>query len=234
MERLGLGAVRIELNDHEYFDLCDDTTFNVLRGWIQGGVVAALWCGTPCSGLTRARRGPPGGPLPAQLRSNEHVHGLPTLTGKDAATVKLSNKLAARAFELLKLAQRRQIPCGEENPQTSFLWSFPSRQRFLTAPGAMEHTVDYCACGRPFRARTKLVTCHFAPPKRLAELRCRGRGICDFSGKPHLELSGLRPQGGFYTSLKSQYPESLRRLLAQGMMASYAAKRVSRRWNLMR
>eukprot|EP00969_Alexandrium_andersonii_P118477 5239595-Alexandrium_andersonii.AAC.1 len=49
--------------------------------------------------------------------------------------------------------------------------------------------VDYCAFGRPFRARARLRTAHFQCPA-LEGKQCRGRGRCQFSGRPHQQLSG--------------------------------------------
>eukprot|EP00959_Pyramimonas_sp_CCMP1952_P042225 883121-Pyramimonas_sp.AAC.1 len=95
-------------------DLLNDDVYSRLRGWISGGVVLGLWSGTPCGGMSRARRGPPGPRLPHALRSSEHPEGLPHLEVKDQAKLLESSRLAQRALALLQLAAQRNVPGGEE------------------------------------------------------------------------------------------------------------------------
>jgi hypothetical protein len=233
VERHGLGAVRLDILNDPLLDLTDVRVFNTLKGWISGGLIAGIWAGTPCGGLTRARRGPPHGPMPRALRSPQHVRGLPELCAADRQTLKVSNVLADRAGQLLRLARSRQIPGGEENPNISYLWDFADRRKFLEDHNTHAHVVDYCAFGRPFRARTRLVTFNMTVPS-TEKLRCKGRGTCSFTNRPHVQLDGPAHSRGFMTKLKSEYPQQLCQLLAQSIVSSYTEKRTSRLWNLMR
>eukprot|EP00959_Pyramimonas_sp_CCMP1952_P035279 739118-Pyramimonas_sp.AAC.1 len=61
---------------------------------------------------------------------DRHPEGLPHLKDKDRAKLAESNRLAQRALALLQLAAQRNIPGGEENPESSFLWLLRSRQKF--------------------------------------------------------------------------------------------------------
>jgi hypothetical protein len=233
VERHGLGAVRLDILNDPLLDLTNVKVFNTLKGWISGGLIAGIWSGTPCGGLTRARRGPPHGPKPRALRSPQHVRGLPELSAVDRETLRVSNLLADRAGQLLRLARARQIPGGEENPNISYLWDFADRRKFLEDANTHAHVVDYCAFGRPFRARTRLVTFNMTVPS-TEKLLCKGRGICSFTNRPHLQLDGPAHSRGFMTRLKSEYPEQLCRLLAKSLVSSYTEKRTTRLWNLMR
>ncbi len=110
----------------------------------------------------------------------------------------------------------------------------PSRLSFAQGPNTVIFTVDYCACGRPFRARTRLLVFNASMPPAILRLRCHGRGICDFSGRPHLQPDGPSHTHGFLTKLKNCYPNKLCNILSKGLFEAYMYKRQSRLWNLMR
>jgi hypothetical protein len=171
--------------------------------------------------------------MPRALRSPQHVRGLPDLSAVDRETLRVSNLLADRAGQLLRIARSRQIPGGEENPNISYLWDFADRRKFVEGPNTQVHVIDYCAFGRPFRARTRLVTFNMTVPS-TEKLRCSGRTICSFSQQPHLQLDGPASSRGFLTKLKSEYPEQMCRLLAKSLFNAYTQKRTARMWNLMR
>ena len=172
--------------------------------------------------------------MPRALRSPDFPEGLPHLEGRDREVLMESNRLAQRALALLRLAAERDIPGGEENPHSSFLWELPSRQKFAERYRITDCVVDYCACGRPFRARTRIRTFNLHVSSRLRRLRCHGRGTCDFTGKPHQNLSGTMKGGGFFTSAKTAYPPLLASLLARDLFEAYALRKTSRKWNLLR
>jgi hypothetical protein len=235
VERHGIGAVRVDIRDDPLLDLTDVRVFKIIKGWIASGLIAGIWSGTPCGGLSRARHGPPGGPMPRALRSPDQVRGLPPhmLCAGDRQALKTSNLLADRAGALLRLARKRGIPGGEENPHSSYLWNFPDRQRFVSDQNTHAHCVDYCAFGRPFRARTRLMVFNMSV-EHTDKLRCHGRGICSFSSRPHVQLVGTAQSRGFMTKQKSEYPPQLCQLLARSIVTAYTDKRTVRLWNLMR
>lgn len=155
--------------------------------------------------------------------------GLPNRGGPDAQQLATKNLFAARSAALAKAAYERQIIGGEENPHSSFLWSLPSRQAQQLFPNAMDCVVDLCACGRPFRARTRCRIWHCRPQPKLSTMRCNGRGVCDFSKKPHVRLTGVGTRG-FNTAAKAEYPPVLCAALAKPLVTAYATKRGARLW----
>ena len=218
-----------------WFDLTNRHSLAVLIGWMTSGKVSALWMGTPCQGLSRARRGPPGGKMPCALRSPLAVRGLANLKGRDRQALQASNFMADVAGRLEHLAYKLGIPGGEENPASSYLWQFPSRKRLVQRPEVETRTVDYCACGRPFRARTQLLFWHWRPPEQLTALRCVGRGICSFSGRAHDQLSGAQPgKNKFMTALKNAYPDMMCKILADSLSKVITRTQASRRWTQIR
>ena len=218
-----------------WFDLANKHSLAVLVGWMTSGKVSALWLGTPCQGLSRARRGPPGGKMPCALRGPLAVRGLPGLTGRDLEALKLSNFTADVAGRLQHLAYQLGIPGGEENPASSYLWQLPARLKMIQRPEAQTQVVDYCACGRPFRARTQLLFWHWRPPKQLEALRCSGRGTCTFSGKAHMQLTGAQPgQKKIMTALKNAYPDKLCHILASSLCKVITQTHAARRWIQLR
>eukprot|EP00974_Lingulodinium_polyedra_P054433 5233819-Lingulodinium_polyedra.AAC.1 len=62
---------------------------------VRRGEVSGVWLGTPCTSMTRARRGKPGSGWPGPLRSAEAPDGLPLLSDRDQARVQTGNALAA-------------------------------------------------------------------------------------------------------------------------------------------
>ena len=205
----------------------------MLMGWIKSGLVAVLWLGTPCSGFSRARRGPPGGRFPCALRSAEHLSGLPDLPARDRELVRTSNLLAARAAAIQRLCIQLGVPGGEENPASSFLWDLPSRKKTHQHPRVLTFRVDYCSCGCPFRARTRLHIWHAQRPvprrHTLDALVCKGRGICEHSGRPHERLSGSK-NDQFLTVMKSAYPKKLSQRLASMLLGAVYSKHVAKWW----
>eukprot|EP00959_Pyramimonas_sp_CCMP1952_P069971 1460992-Pyramimonas_sp.AAC.1 len=69
---------------------------------------------------------------------------------------------------------------------------------------------------------------------QLFRLRCRGRGICDFTGRPHENLSGTMQGGGFFTIAKAAYPPRLASSLANEIFRACAMREISRQWNLLK
>ena len=174
----------------------------LLAGWATCGLICGMWSGTPCESFSRARRAPAWSRMPHQLRSAARPNGLQGLAPKDAERVATGNALAAAAHRLLALGRARGLPCGEENPSQSWLWSLASRRG--AAAFAQDHCVDDSAFGRTFRATTRLRVWNFRCDE-LASAVCRGRGRCSFSGRPHLQLTGAS-KDGFLTRLKQEYP----------------------------
>ena len=233
VRKLGKATVSIDIRHGDWCDIGHADVFKMLKGWLQSGMVWGLWLGTPCNGLTQARRGPPGSRMPDRLRDRAHLRGLAGLAPKDVEALRISNMTTDRGGALQRIALARGLPVGVENPPGSFLWQFPSRQRAAAHPCTETRAVDYCSCSTPFRARTKLLLWHHRPSPALDAMHCTGRGTCSFTRQPHLQLSGAT-SAGFRTAAKNHYPDILCRRLASAMVSSFAEKKASRLWNLMR
>ena len=214
-------------------DLLQDDVFRTLRGWLESGIIWGVFSGSPCEKWSQARRAPPRSVMHRRLRTKDHLRGLPGLEGADYQAVLDSNKLADRIATLLRIALLRQLPTGEENPASSLLWLLPSRRRFCAHQSVNTIVFDYCGAGRPFRARTRMALANIAVPPELYAWQCKGRGICTFSGKPHVVLSGSS-KAGFLTRLKAAYPPRLCYVLARELSRSYLSLRANRLWNLIR
>lgn len=170
--------------------------------------------------------------MPQPLRSADAPQGLSELSECDAATVAEGNLLAARSAALTRAAYAQNVPGGEENPHSSFLWTLPSRRAQEGLDNAADHVVGQCAFGRPFRARTRLRMWHCHPGQRLVGKRCSGRGCCSFTQKPHVQLTGVDGKA-FRTTTKAEYPAPMAAALADTLIAAYMSKRSARMWNLM-
>ncbi|CAK0806514.1 unnamed protein product, partial [Prorocentrum cordatum] len=157
LRRKGYACIAFDKLLGPQFDLCRREVVLTIAGWLRAGLVWALWFATPCITTTRARTDR-SGRMPPPLRSSEHYRGLPDLSASHRAQVREANSLIDSGGRLQQLAWDLGICCGEENPQTSILWCFPSRRRALARGSVVD--VDFCAAGGPMRKRTKLVFQH--------------------------------------------------------------------------
>ena len=65
---------------------------------------------------------------------------------------------------------------------------------------------------------------------RVNPLMCSARGVCRFTGRPHLELSG-RSEGGFRTAAKARYPRRLAVKLAKLLSDTALRRAAAARWS---
>ena len=129
LRRRGHAVIAIDIERGPHFDIRFEDVFQTIKGWITSRVAWGLWCGTPCEALSQARRAPPWSRMPRRLRDAQHVRGLPELAASDRQLCNLSNMLADRAGRLQTLAYDYGLLGGEENPNSSWLWSFPFRKK---------------------------------------------------------------------------------------------------------
>lgn len=214
----GYGAMAFEINLGDHFDVTRPSTMRLIKGWLRSHCVSGMWLGTPCTTWSRARRGPVGSHW-APLRSSEHPEGLEGLSDRDQAKVRLGNRTARASAELIQLCVALKIPVALENPQTSLLWSYPPIARLMLHACASVIDADMCAFGARWRKATKVATWHCQ--RVLAPPRCRGHGgVCGFSARPHVILSGRDPVSGCLWTRRAQcYPKRF---------ASWAARVVTR------
>ena len=215
--QVGLPIIEFDIRHGEQYDLTLPSVQKLVRGWVSGSLVTAVWMGTPCSSFSRARdRG--GGP--PRLRSDVQPLGLPGLSPKDDEKVRVGNILMTFSASILRLCSRLIIPCALENPATSRIWLCPALAAACRLSPIRFIKTDFCMYGMPWRKRTKIAAVHvdLEPCSRL----CKGRGICSNSHKPHVELSG-KFQGVFRTSIAEPYPRALSNALARSFKDALAA-----------
>ena len=182
----------------------------ILRGWIRGGLIGAVWLGTPCNSFSRARER--GGAGPPPLRSNAYPRGLPHLLPHDAEKVRVGNLLCQFSASLFLLCRSLGIPCAMENPATSRLWLMPAIASCRALTNVHNCLTDYCGFGTPWRKRTALMSVHL--DLRSCVRRCTGKGTCSFSCKKHVQLVGQH-NGQFLTLIAEPYPAGLCRSICQ-------------------
>ena len=88
-------------------------------------------------------------------------------------------------------------------------------QRFLNEKRMSMTRSDFCCWGTPWRKSTGFATCGM-PTNGFARA-CRGRKVCDITGRPHTVLKGTDSNGTFWTLVAEPYPEKLCRALAVGV-----------------
>ena len=100
LRALGFAVIEWDIEWGPSWDLTNESTARLVRGWAIFWRRLGLRFGVPCETWTRARdRGPlkglHGGPgWPSRLRSDEHLWGLPELIcTKDLAAVAQANRL---------------------------------------------------------------------------------------------------------------------------------------------
>ena len=87
-----------------------------VRGWIRGGLICAVWLGTPCNSFSIARDQPWGTAHP--LRTNEEPYGLSDPRPSDAEKVRTGNVLAQFSLGVFEDCTAARIPATVENPST--------------------------------------------------------------------------------------------------------------------
>ena len=146
------------------------------------------------------------------LRSSALPRGLPNLTSEQQRQVTVANRCIDHSGLILDCASALGICGGEENPQSSILWWFRSRQRLLARFPAC--IVDFCAGGSSFRKRTKLLFLHCGTPCS-DHLRCHGtQGRCEFSNKLHSHAHGSH-HGVWRSKLAEPYPPRIAAFIGQ-------------------
>ena len=229
MRRKGRGVIAIDIGLGAHCDVLNDHVFDMLKGWITSYTVEGMLVATPCGSFSRARRAPAWSRFPHAVRSTERPRGLPGLTGADRRTVQRGNAIADRSFALIELARSRLIPGLEENPRNSFLHILRNRLKFAQGPQVVDHCVDMCAFGTPYRKSTRLRTwcCKKAD---LSGYTCSGSKVCKFSGLKHLVLSGCADKQ-FVTHAAQEYPPKFCTRIAQMLCNAIVGRRASNLWD---
>lgn len=157
-----------------------------IRQWMKAGWIRGFHLGTPCESFTRARDIPPG---PPPLRSDQQPLGLSGLKPHDQTKVVVGNIFMRWSAGLLALACMLNIPGTLENPQRSRLWLCPPIQQIVRRRVSQLAVTHYCGWGMPWKKPTAFLAVHVNIARiETAQCKCSKRGICGYSGKPHVQL----------------------------------------------
>ena len=194
------------------YDLTKTPIQQMVVHWIRSGKVRAGHLGTPCNSFSRARDRPGG---PPRLRSDKHPMGLPGLAEHLYRKVRDGNVLMRFSCWVLRLAISLHIPFTLENPHRSRLWICPPVLQILRRKVVVWKEIHFCAFGTPWKKPTRILRVHISLDI-LDWCRCLSskRGICNFSGKPHVPLAGQDSNGRWMTKIAEPYPPKLTKLLA--------------------
>ena len=128
--RHGIDAFEWDLRWGDSMDLTTRKAWSLLRGWLQSGLIAAVWLS------------PPRGSWSAYLRTEECPMGLEGLSPREKEKVRVGNLLMHRSATILDLCRKLTLPAALESPATSRIW-LPRRM-----VAACKHTraskVDFC------------------------------------------------------------------------------------------
>lgn len=213
IRRHGLTALEWDISRGANGSLLQRRVQRQVRGLLLAGHVWGVHLGTPCNSFSRVRdRRPPAGVHhtghPGRLRSDGHPGGLPHLVNaKDLAAVRTGNELARFSLSILELCRLHEIHVTIENPQSSRLWILPGFKKLRNQPGYQEAIIHTRHWGRPWKKPMRVGA--FMCDLRPLEIRCRGRAVCDRTGRPHQGLSGKAPDGRWWTRVAEAYPRSL-------------------------
>lgn len=198
------------------YDLRSGRNQRLVKGWIRSGLVKSVHLGMPCNSFSHARDRRPG---PPPLRSDEHPMGLDSLRPSDELKVREGNMFLRFCCQVCHLCILLHIPFILENPATSRAWLCPPLQAVMRKKGVSFVDVDYCAFGTRWRKRTRFLF-YGVDLSHLAVYKCQGskRGVCKFSGLPHLALMGVNEAGQFMTKVAEPYPPQLCVLIARALL----------------
>ena len=173
-------------------------------GWIECGRVCIVWLGFPCESWTLARKFD-GGPPP--LRSYSELWGRSAITSQhDLEKIKIGNALLVFTGKTIKKAVYHRVPGGAENPDSARSWT--ALDTVASTDGVIrDRSTDYCPFGTAWRKRTKVR--HWLVNLDGAMIFCKSnKGICDYTGKRHIQLVGKDAAGVYLTFRAQPYPPS--------------------------
>ncbi|CAK0871421.1 unnamed protein product, partial [Prorocentrum cordatum] len=122
MRLAGHPVFEIDMRHGVDHNMCSKALVKLIRGWVQGGFVMAVFMGTPCNSFSLARNRPNG---PPTLRASEYPEGLPELKDSCREEVDLGNSLCAASFSIFRECRLLGCPVIVENPASSHLWRQP-------------------------------------------------------------------------------------------------------------
>ncbi len=200
---------RVAFYDIRYgsqFDLTSKANIRRLRRDVRAGRLVGAMIAITCTSWSVARNRTNVRRTAAQPWGV--IDPIKPFSERDLASLAAGNLQLRRLLPLLKDLQLMQVPWILENPATSNIWHVPALKRISRERGAEVILVDQCAFGAPWRKRTRLLCCNCDGQDVLAlsSFRCHGRGVCDHSGRPHVQLTGSDANGRPLTQRAQTFP----------------------------
>jgi len=149
------------------------------------------------------------------------------LSEKDQLKLHYGNKLFFWTMAMVRECLKAEVPFVIENPRTSMLWYAPKMLQLLRDPRCCRTNLDFCQFHVPWKKATSLLSFNI-PDLDPLQKQCASRGICSWSGLPHVVLSGTDPQGVFWTSRASPYPDKFAMTAARVIYATIIGGKVER------
>ena len=118
------------------------------------------------------------------------------------------------AIKVIRRCLKWNVPGYLENPLTSRLWKHPGIIRLLQDTRVHTSVTDMCQYGTQWRKPTKLLLWN-CDEVRLE--RCKGRRLCNKTGRPHLQLTGV-VNHRFITQHAQAYPRKFAERLLQAII----------------
>ena len=187
LRRLGFKVYPIDHSSNRHspkvkaviLDVANSQHLTILVSLLEACRPCHVHMGLPCGTCSRAREKPLPKHLqhrraPQPLRSEQHLEGLPSLTGSDLLKVQMANSLYKAAVVILEICRRLGCCITIENPLRSWLWMLLAHYVQLTGNQALIEwyanlecvMFDACAHGSDRDKRTKLL----ATPDVFSEL----------------------------------------------------------------
>ena len=203
-------------------NLATDTATNWWINRVRAGQVVGAGGGPPCETYTAARFLPDG---PRPLRTGTHPDGLPALTAKEWAQLRVGSRLVFFIFEVL-LELAKYGGCGfAEHPQwplwarkfdPASIWSSYQARLCRTLNCFSAVSFDQCVVGSPAKKPTTILLLRL-DSFRHEILQTGSGGRCNHPRGAHEQLQGRNEQGEFRTAVGKIYPVGLNQSLGRAV-----------------
>lgn len=225
LRRAGFAAASLDTANDQNQDICSPSFLRRLKQLIRDGVIRGIWLGPPCQTWSIACR-------PA-VRSQQCPLGLPSVPSHRQASLELGNRTMHAAAEIVQCCCAHGVPVAVENPATSLFFRAPPIEKLTQFPCHKSMNVTMCAFGARWRKITRVATWHvddYDPPA----VCCGRHGICDYSKRQHIVLSGNIPGSGTsWTSTAAAYPQKFAKFFAHLMIQSWHSSLDGRKFGIL-
>ena len=222
---IGFKSLVWDTQNGPQFDLGVPGVEQRLKKLIKSGRVKGICFATPCTSFSLARN------RTKDIRSKAFPWGNPhprhPISIKDQESLKLGNKLMRLTLRLVHLCIRLILPCFFENPATSRCFDTTEWKSVISKTGVHEIVFDQCSCGTRWKKPTRLIFGGVDSADLLVfeNCRCHSKGVCAFSGLPHIQLTGSGPGGVPWTRRAQEYPVKMCNKIARVLSNPLGSRR---------